>query len=82
MMIDRMSRTTNNTGLAVLIPVVPSKQCVIVTHTIEDRWDEKDGWFQVVINKIKGVEWNVGKDYDHDGYVERLNNDILDGKFS
>jgi hypothetical protein len=82
MMIDRMARLTGMNALAKLLPVVPSKDRIIVTHTIEDRWDDKYGWHKVVINKIKGLEWNIGKEYDHDGFVNRINTEILQGKYA
>jgi len=77
-----MVKLNGMNSLAVLEPVLPAKERIIVTHTIEDRWDDKTGFYQVVINKIKGVEWNVGTKYDYEGYVKDLNEDILQGKFA
>lgn len=77
-----MVKLTGMNSLARLNPVLPAKERIIVTHSIEDRWDDKIGFYQVVINKIKGLEWNVGLEYDYEGYVSKLNEDILQGKFA
>lgn len=77
-----MVKLTGMNSLARLEPVVPAKDRIIVTHSIEDRWDDKIGFYQVVINKIRGLEWNVGTKYDYEGYVKQLNEDILQGRFA
>jgi hypothetical protein len=63
-------------------PVIPALGRLVETHTIESRWDMKKGWYQVVINKTNGKEWDVGKTYDHDGWVKRLNEEVGQGMYS
>ena len=47
----------------------------------EDRWDDKRGFYQVVVNKITKQEWDVGTKYDEEGYVDMLNKDIEAGMY-
>ncbi len=68
--------------LAILVPVVPAKDRILQSHTIEDRFDQRWGFYQVVINKETKQEWNVGRTYDFEGYVNKLNRDIIAGLFN
>jgi hypothetical protein len=47
----------------------------------KEGWDDYTGWFEWIVNKETGQQWNVGRDYDFEGYVDVLNKDIADGKF-
>jgi hypothetical protein len=46
-----------------------------------EGWDDNSGWFEWVVNKETGQKWNVGRDYDYEGYVTDLNAHIANGKF-
>lgn len=63
-------------------PVIPAGGRVTPTHALETRWDEWKGWYQVVVNKTNGKEWDVGKSYDHDRWVARLNEEITRGVYA
>lgn len=68
--------------LAVLNSVVPAKERIRKPFTLEEDWDETRGWFQWVVNKDTGKKWNVGIQYDFEGFVDVLNTHILQGRFN
>jgi len=49
---------------------------------VEDSWDDKRGFFQFLVNKETGQKWDIGRDYEYEGYVNDLNRDIASGKFN
>lgn len=50
-------------------------------YAIEDSWCDKRGFFQYLVNKETGQKWDIGRDYEYEGYVNDLNCDIENGKF-
>lgn len=68
--------------LAILVPVLPAKDRILKPFVVVNRVDDKTGFYQVIRNTETGKEWNVGREYDVEGYVLTLNRDILRGKFS
>jgi len=63
-------------------PVIPAAGRVVSSHKLESRWDQTRGWYQVVVNKENGKEWDVDKSYDHDGWVCRLNEEVARGMYA
>jgi hypothetical protein len=61
--------------------VIPAKDRIIKPFAKEEGWDDRTGWFEWIVNKETGQKWNVGREYDFEGYVDVLNIHILDGKF-
>lgn len=67
---------------AILIPVLPAYLRVNQEYKFEDRFSKEEGFYQVVIHKKSGKEWNVGREYDHEGYVDRFNVEVERGMFN
>lgn len=67
--------------LAMLVPVLPARDRIIKPFVVEDRFDTNSGFYQVVKNQETAKEWIVGRDYDFEGYVKKLNSDIMSGCF-
>lgn len=51
-------------------------------YLIEEQWDDRRGAYQLLIHEDSGFVWDIGNEYYHDGYVNRLNADIASGAFA
>lgn len=67
---------------SMVAPVIPAGGRVTPSHKLETRWDQKRGWYQVVVNKMNGKEWDVDRSYDHDHWVRRLNEEVARGMYA
>lgn len=67
--------------LAKLVGNLDARKRITEPFWKEDRWDDKRGFYQVVINKAIGQEWDVGTKYDVEGYIKQLNKDIEAGMY-
>lgn len=68
--------------MARLIKVAPAKDRIVKPYIVEDSWCDKRGFFQFLVNKETGRKWDIGRDYEYEGYVNDLNRDIANGKFN
>jgi hypothetical protein len=68
--------------LARLVPIAAAAERLVKPFALKTDWEEKRGWFQWLVNQDSGQKWDVGKQYDFEGYVDVLNADIQRGKFS
>lgn len=51
-------------------------------YAIEESYSDNRGFFQILVNKDNGKKWDIGRDYEYEGYVNDLNRDIAKGKFN
>lgn len=68
--------------MGLLKSVLLARDRVKKPYAIVDSWCDKRGFFQYLVNKETNQKWDIGRDYEYEGYVEDLNRDIANGKFN
>jgi hypothetical protein len=68
-------------GVKLVLPVL-ARDRIVKPYKIEDGWCDKKGFFQWLVNTETGKKWDIGRDYEYEGYVKDLNRDIANGKFN
>lgn len=68
--------------LAVLKIPTLAKDRITKPYAIEDSWCDRRGFFQFLVNKETGKKWDIGREYEYEGYVADLNRDIANARFN